>query len=164
MNIYGPAGGYWRRKIRLNLESNAKCRHLKKGIWKGTLQQVFICLRPHPFLDFCLGVVEQFCKFWIWSDTDCKTPKEYGLQHDSTPTTPPPPPPHSMCFYILYFDNREGGGEETREKGRGATGESTQITKLGWKYRHDWLVMAPVYKLCVLNWGKFRKSHSVVIA
>jgi hypothetical protein len=34
-------------KIRL-IEGNAKCRHLKKLICKGTLRQVFICLRPTP--------------------------------------------------------------------------------------------------------------------
>jgi hypothetical protein len=32
------------RKIRL-IESNAKCRHLQKSTFKGTLRQVFICLR-----------------------------------------------------------------------------------------------------------------------
>ncbi len=26
------------------------------------------------------GVVEQFSRFWIWSETECKTPAEYGLQ------------------------------------------------------------------------------------
>ncbi len=31
--------------IRL-LEGNAKCRHLKKMTYKGTLRQVFICLKP----------------------------------------------------------------------------------------------------------------------
>ncbi len=34
-----------RRKIRFR-EGNAKCRHLKKTDRKGTLRQVFICLRP----------------------------------------------------------------------------------------------------------------------
>ncbi len=34
-----------RRKIRL-IEGSAKCRHLKKITSKGTLRQVFICLRP----------------------------------------------------------------------------------------------------------------------
>ncbi len=34
-----------RRKLRL-IEGNAKCRHLNKLICKGTLRQVFICLRP----------------------------------------------------------------------------------------------------------------------
>jgi hypothetical protein len=41
------SGNY--RKIRL-IESNAKCRHLKKVTWKGTLRQLFICLRPPPLL------------------------------------------------------------------------------------------------------------------
>ncbi len=39
-----------RIKIRL-IEGNAKCRHLKKSTCKGTLRQVFICLRlsnPYP--------------------------------------------------------------------------------------------------------------------
>ncbi len=43
-----------RRKIRL-IESNAKYRYLKKFTCKGTLQHVFICLRPPPLLGFCLG-------------------------------------------------------------------------------------------------------------
>jgi hypothetical protein len=39
-----------RRRTRL-IESNAKCRHLRKLTCKGTLQQVFICLRPRtPYL------------------------------------------------------------------------------------------------------------------
>jgi hypothetical protein len=33
------------RKVRL-IEDNAKCRYLKKLTCKGTLRQVFICLRP----------------------------------------------------------------------------------------------------------------------
>jgi hypothetical protein len=41
---------------------------------------------------FLFGVVKQFCRFWIWSETECKTPAEYGLQHNSTPCPPPPPP------------------------------------------------------------------------
>jgi hypothetical protein len=36
-----------RRKIKL-IEGNAKCRHLKQLTCKGTLRQVFICLRPSP--------------------------------------------------------------------------------------------------------------------
>ncbi len=37
--------GLARIKIRL-IESNAKCCHLKKLICKGTLRQLFICLKP----------------------------------------------------------------------------------------------------------------------
>ncbi len=36
-----------RRKIKI-IESNAKCRYLKKFTCKGTTWQVFICLRPLP--------------------------------------------------------------------------------------------------------------------
>ncbi len=38
--------------------TKAKCLHLKKLTCKGTLRQVFICLRPPPLLGFCLGWVE----------------------------------------------------------------------------------------------------------
>ncbi len=41
-----------RRKIVL-IKSNAKCRYQKKFTCKGTLRQVFICLRPPPLLGFC---------------------------------------------------------------------------------------------------------------
>jgi hypothetical protein len=29
----------------------------------------------------------------------CKSPPEYGLQHDSTPLTPPPPP-YTVCIHL----------------------------------------------------------------
>jgi hypothetical protein len=48
------------RKIRL-IESNAKCRYLKKLTYKGTLRQVFICLWPPLLLGFLFGMVKQFC-------------------------------------------------------------------------------------------------------
>ncbi len=32
------------------MDLKAKCRHLKKLTCKGTLRQVFICLRPLPLL------------------------------------------------------------------------------------------------------------------
>jgi hypothetical protein len=69
--------GVNRRQIRL-IESNAKCRHLKKFICKGTLRQVFICQRPPPLLVF----------FWGWSrnvvgsesgQIHSETPAEFGL-------------------------------------------------------------------------------------
>jgi hypothetical protein len=40
-----PSHAPTRSKIRL-IEGNAKCCHLKKLTYKGTLRQVFICLRP----------------------------------------------------------------------------------------------------------------------
>ncbi len=47
----------------------AKYRHLKKFTCKGTLRQMFISPRPPAPPSFLFGVVEQFCRFWIWSDT-----------------------------------------------------------------------------------------------
>ncbi len=42
-----------RRKITL-IESNVKCRYLKKFTCKATLRQVIFCLRPPPLVGFCL--------------------------------------------------------------------------------------------------------------
>ncbi len=62
------------------------------------------------YWSFLFGVVMQFCRFWIWSERECKTPAEYGLQHNAT-TTPPPTATH--CLYILYICLGRGG--EVRE-------------------------------------------------
>ncbi len=35
------------------IDTKAKCRHRKKLTCRGTLRQVFICLRPPPLLGFC---------------------------------------------------------------------------------------------------------------
>ncbi len=46
-----------------------ECRLFKKFACKGTWRQVFICLwalSPHRFL---FGVVKQFFRFWVWSNT-----------------------------------------------------------------------------------------------
>jgi hypothetical protein len=56
---------------------------------------------------YCHGVVEQFCRFWIWSDGECKILAEYGLQQDSTPPTPPR---HTLFVYtctVLWHRDRE---------------------------------------------------------
>jgi hypothetical protein len=58
------------RKIRL-IESNAKCIHLKKFSCKGTLRQLFICLRPPSLLGFCLRWSSNFVGSEIWADTEC---------------------------------------------------------------------------------------------
>ncbi len=42
------------------------------------------------------GVVKQFGSFWIWSETECKIPAEYGLLHNSSPSD-------THCLYILYI-------------------------------------------------------------
>jgi hypothetical protein len=46
-------------KIRL-IENNAKCCYIKIFTCKGTLRQVFICMRPPPLLGFCLGWCSNF--------------------------------------------------------------------------------------------------------
>ncbi len=48
------------------------------------------------------GVVKQFGKFWIWSETECKIPTEYGLQHNS--------PFQKPSAYSLEADGGGGGG------------------------------------------------------
>ena len=62
--LHHHSHGHWHRKIRL-IEGNAKCLHLKKSTCKGTLRQVFICLRSPPLLGYCLG----WCSNIVGSDT-----------------------------------------------------------------------------------------------
>ncbi len=80
-----------RRKIR-RIESNAECRYL--NTCKGTMRQ------------------NNFVGSDIWSETECLTPAEYGLQHKSTPST------HSAthCLCILYFDFGGGGDGEVNQR------------------------------------------------
>jgi hypothetical protein len=66
------------------IECSAKCRHLNKAAWKESLRQIFICSRSPPLLGFCLGVVQQFSRFCIWSDTQFLT--VYALQNNETHT------------------------------------------------------------------------------
>jgi hypothetical protein len=56
-----------RRKVRL-IENNDKCRYLKNWHVKGLCIRCFFCRSPPRFL---FGVVRQFCRFWIWSNTEC---------------------------------------------------------------------------------------------
>jgi hypothetical protein len=82
-------------------------------------------------LRFLFGVVQQFCRFCIWSDTECKTPAENGLQAE----------PHipSLTHYIQYVQyayspREEGEGWEAEvepeRRGEGQQ-ERVQNTKLG---------------------------------
>ncbi len=88
------------------IEINAKCRHLKKWPGKRLWGSGLSAWRPLVF-----GVVEQFFRFRTWSDTECKTLAEYGLQHDSTP--PNPSQQHTVFIYCTW--NREGGSSNQRE-------------------------------------------------
>ncbi len=75
------------------------------------------------------GMVKQFCRFWIWSETECKTPAEYGTQHNSTPPPPPPNPTFFFLFFYFFFGRGGGGGGGGQREDRGAT-----VHKLGRKY------------------------------
>jgi hypothetical protein len=59
----------------------------------------FICVRPSPLLGFCLEVGNKFCRFCIWSHTECKSHAGYGLQ-------PPPPPTPRGPFHLIPEDWR----------------------------------------------------------
>jgi hypothetical protein len=66
------------------------------------------------------GVMEQFGRFRIWSETECKTHAEYGPQHNSAPPNPPPPHRHTVCINRTFsLGKGEGGGGEVREKVKG---------------------------------------------
>ncbi len=72
------------------------------------------------YWSFLFGVVKQFYRFWTWSETECKTPAEYGLQHNST-HPPPPPQPYTVCIYCTVSLGRGRGGEGGQREDRGAT-------------------------------------------
>ncbi len=104
----------------------------------------------HLYWSFLFGGVKQFCRFWTWSETECKTPAEYGLQHNSTP-----PPPATHCLYILYIYFGKGGrgGGEVREKVEGQQYTSIVPSSLGaavhsWveNTNHEW--MHCISKIC----------------
>ncbi len=80
-------------------------------------------------------MVYQFCRFWIWSDIENSTPAEYGLQHNSHP-----PPLHLLpathYLYTLYFDFGRVEGDEPDRR--------LEFTKLGRKYKQDWLYLQSI--------------------
>jgi hypothetical protein len=122
--------GFQRRKIGL-VESNDKCSYLTKLTCKGTLRQVFICLRPPPLLGFCLGWNSNF----VGPESGQKQSVKL-LQNMVFNTTQhlPPPLPDKHCLYILYFDFGKGGSGGGYPKRRL---EGQKFTKLGRKYQHD---------------------------
>ncbi len=100
-----PVKSFMRRKIRL-IESNVKCLYLKQLTCKRTLWQVFICLSPLPLLVFCLGCCSNLIGSESGQKQSVKTPSEYGLQHNSTPSQP-----HTVCtVYNVLLTLERGGG------------------------------------------------------
>ncbi len=94
---------------------------------------VFICLKPP-------GAVKQFCRFRIWSSTQCITPV-YALHTTRSPL----PPCYTLYKYITLYLFTQGRGEggwgwmRTSEKVRGAL-----VHKRGRKYQHDWLYLLSI--------------------
>ncbi len=94
--------GVVHRKIRL-IESNAKCRHLKKFTCNG---HEFICLRPPPFfLGFCLGWSSNFVGSESGQIQSIKL-----LQNMVSNRTHHSPLPHSHTLSICTVLTHGGGG------------------------------------------------------
>jgi hypothetical protein len=95
------------RKIRL-IESNAKFRYLKKFTCKGTVRQVFICLRPPLLLDFSVGWQSNF----VGSESGQKHSINKLLQNMVLNTTqhPPTSQPQTVRIYCTLTSGRGEGG------------------------------------------------------
>ncbi len=81
----------------------------KKFTCKGTLRKVFICLRPHPLLDFCLG----WCSNCAGSESGQIQSVNYcRICCPAQLSTPPPHPlPATQCLiYYTLTQGWEGGG------------------------------------------------------
>ncbi len=101
-----------RRKIRL-IDSKAKCRHPKNVTCKGTLRQVFICLRPLPLLGFCLWWSGNFVGFESGHIQNVKLLQNIVSNRTKRPL------PATHCLYILNFDLGKGGGGEPERRFEG---------------------------------------------
>jgi hypothetical protein len=77
----------------IDIENTLKLVCLEHG--RRNFKDTIPLLSSLPVIFF--GVVKHFCRFWIWSETECKTPAEYGLEHNSTP---PHPSPHSHTLSV----------------------------------------------------------------
>ncbi len=62
------------------------------------------------------GVVKQFFRFWIWPETECKTPQNMVYTHNSTPPPAPLPPvrekiegQHKNSFFVHEGNSSQAG-------------------------------------------------------
>jgi hypothetical protein len=82
---------------------------------------------------FLFGVIKQFRRLGIWSNTLCITPKHRCSPHNLIPS-----PPVTHCIntvhtpVLILTGNGGGEGRSTSEKVRGAL-----VHKKGRKYQHD---------------------------
>ncbi len=85
------------------IESKAKCRHLQKITCKGTLRQMFICLRPPHFLGYFLGWSSNFVGSESGQTQSVKLP--HNMVSNRTQHPPPPSQPLTVCIY--HKSNKE---------------------------------------------------------
>ncbi len=102
----------------------------KKFPCKGTLTQVFICLRPPPLLDFCLGWSSNFVGSESGQIESVKLLQ--NMVSNTTEHCPAPTQPHTVCICCTLTRGRggRGGGELYVERRL----EGHYFTKLGRKY------------------------------
>ncbi len=114
-----------------------------RAIWrtwftcKGTLLQVFICLRPSPLLHYCLEWSTNFVGSESGQIQSVKLLQKMVSNRKQHP-------PATHCLYVLYFDTEKGlreGRRWTREKVRGAI-----VQKVGSKIP-TWLTVSPASKI-----------------
>ncbi len=81
-----------------------------KNLWRGLAAGVYLSEAP-PLLGFCMhGMEKPFCKFGIWSNTQCITPV-YALHKTRSP------PRYTLYKYIdLCWNFKQSMGARTRIK------------------------------------------------
>jgi hypothetical protein len=87
--------------------------------WKIDLLRDFaagVYLSPPPLLDFCFGVVKQFCRFGNWSNAKCIAPVD--ALHTTWSHPPSPSGRHCINTYLCTYSHREGGGGRWTSEGR----------------------------------------------
>jgi hypothetical protein len=113
-------------------------------ICKGTLRQVFICLRSPPLVGFCLGWKNYFVGYESVQKQSVKSCRIWYMVSNTTSHPPPPSPPShtlSVCTVLWLWKEGKGWGRWTRKKVREAI-----VHKAGSKM-WTWPSESPVYKL-----------------
>ncbi len=104
------------------IDSNPKCRlFLKIDLKRDMAAGVYLSEAPSP-PRFWFGVVKQFCRFRILSNTQCLSPA-YALHTTRSPS------PNTYCTYS-HKEGGEGGGEPVRRL-------EGCYSQEGRKYQHD---------------------------
>jgi hypothetical protein len=119
------------------IDTKAKCLHINKLAYKGTLRQLFICLMPPPLLCFWLAWP---CNFVGSKSGQIQSVKLLqNMVSNMTQHPHPFPATHSMFILVQYFDTGKGGGVEPERRL-----ERQQFTKLDRKYQFAWLYVLSI--------------------